>query len=1517
MSQLPARLGYTLCPPNGASKFQTTPMSTAPYRAAMGGFPIVQFPYSMPPTRRTTFSGALVPSPIAVVFILAHARWTFGHFSLDGEPRPAPVQTTLSAVAPLAFREPPVNSFRSQNPLFSSHFPAVPVPAAPVLPVLVGTTSARRTASALHSLPQHQGVVVNASAPHRGSRHPYPEQVSQGSASASNTTSGPSPFSTATSVSVLIWPFVVPGANAPAGFGTPILKIRNELLLNYVQAFDGHGLYLHPTVPSTDLASAHDFSRQLYTHLVDANLQLTLAPNVTDILTVVPFNQQPFVVLEASRYREVTTFRPCATMNDNSFSLETFKKLNKKAPNPNPDPRYRLEPLVITCLRILAPLQVSYENTHLLPDIECMDGYCPGGDSVTEVNVLCLIIGVAFPHSPQAVVPMNPPVVVAPPSASINNRPATPPNPPSMSLIRQRSPTSQGDPAGDRRVRPRADQPPVPFTLSAHANAVASQVLFMPNAYVNPAVSSQVPSTLNANANAVLPHFDEDPVPPPRPQLGPLVPGVDVASLRDVARWQNIVKLSVSDRAANPVSIAGESVDVVAECLLRLMLLIWERKDHMPETFVLPAGVSLCARNITIDSFFQSFATIRIGDTPANASTGPGPLRAMFRTAAKRLSTQHRFWKPLTSSAFIVPNLGLIRDDPPAARLTTFRAHGLFLALHCAVLGHGPLPISIWLLLALVLGKKAMLIPKNLLLHLDPVAYDVLAPWYDFHQDTPVPPASMPTHPLRLFMINVLNRQPSEIDNERTKEEHEAWHIMAFATVLLGDPAPFSHADFRSILRGFNLVLSERRLVEAVEDVSSHVVTFVTRFSADATTPYFVKLFEVLLKQYLNGVGHPEALRDIEVSDEEFMEHRTDHLLRANLMLGAAGDTDMCPMDKDWKILFRFNGRVDSTTAVAAPLHFHTCSYEVDVKIDRGMEQLLLSGVDSPSQLGTAFQTYLHSQLLSRKYNTALMACAHTMCPPPNGVCLKIPITSEHMAEGLAVYIKKSILPQVLVDLPMSSDPPRRSGRHRRPPPHADSPVSFAPFARLTRPIAEEELDSSSDESMLNEPPSTIGYNNDPDSDIEVIEAPETSGTPSSAPLIRNGSPDGVENSEHRSRALVDLQLNDFIALPDSAETLFMEHIDTVDGDCEKAVLLIAEIHRIRGTVAPVNSAPIQAPVAPILEMPVVTAPAMYFVGIRIARRCQTFAQVLDLAAPDPTLLERIISAGFPLGRALAAIQDRAGLLVGTSNMPVDAEEEFGNWQHNNFRELGAWSSLIPRLTDLTPTPESPLRSGLLSLRAVSSTLPLYVLYIYDELPAPIPAVQIATLFVSPPIAPIPAPAGPSAMLPSDAKSHYATIALAKSTFGTAYQHCIIERYAMKVANEVGIQFIGRTIRDAQVGNGLVIQLNDIPLAAGIPAATFQSFRTEFNKVRDVRARIRRFEDRRLDLQIDLNLATNVQRFETLRRLLDVMLAHEIVDDIFRADTTGDVRAQAANMSIGQLMGDVSTCRNLLKTYFT
>ncbi|KAJ7819611.1 hypothetical protein B0H14DRAFT_2600539 [Mycena olivaceomarginata] len=58
-----------------------------------------------------------------------------------------------------------------------------------------------------------------------------------------------------------------------------------------------------------------------------------------------------------------------------------------------------------------------------------------------------------------------------------------------------------------------------------------------------------------------------------------------------------------------------------------------------------------------------------------------------------------------------------------------------------AVIG-GPLPISIWVLLALIVGRNAMLIPENVLHHLDPGAYKILAIYHHYPLPQPADAAA-------------------------------------------------------------------------------------------------------------------------------------------------------------------------------------------------------------------------------------------------------------------------------------------------------------------------------------------------------------------------------------------------------------------------------------------------------------------------------------------------------------------------------------------------------------------------------------------------------------------------------------------------------------------------------------------------------------------------------------------------------------------------------------------------------
>jgi hypothetical protein len=202
-----------------------------------------------------------------------------------------------------------------------------------------------------------------------------------------------------------------------------------------------------------------------------------------------------------------------------------------------------------------------------------------------------------------------------------------------------------------------------------------------------------------------------------------------------------------------------------------------------------------------------------------------------MRDACLVLSQRHNFWLPVPSSNYFRPVLSPT-GIPISFRVQTFRAHGTFLALHCFLMGHGPLPISIWVVLALILGREAMLIPKNILLHMDPAAFDILAPWYDWDEDQPFPPITEPAHPLRLFIFDYMPTtqvrkpmffpriskhnllQPSLISRSRTKEEHEGWKIAAFASVLLSDSNPWTNPDFVALREGFNIRLKGMQFSE-------------------------------------------------------------------------------------------------------------------------------------------------------------------------------------------------------------------------------------------------------------------------------------------------------------------------------------------------------------------------------------------------------------------------------------------------------------------------------------------------------------------------------------------------------------------------------------------------------------------------------------------------------------------------------------------------------------------------------
>ncbi|KAJ7741796.1 hypothetical protein DFH07DRAFT_777983 [Mycena maculata] len=220
-----------------------------------------------------------------------------------------------------------------------------------------------------------------------------------------------------------------------------------------------------------------------------------------------------------------------------------------------------------------------------------------------------------------------------------------------------------------------------------------------------------------------------------------------------------------------------------------------------------------------------------------------------------------------------------------------------------------------------LMGRSSMLIPKHILLHMDPTAFDVLAPWYDWHQDTPFPSIRDAANPLRLFMYAYMSSiQPSMINATRTQEEHEGWLISVFAAFLLGYPDPWNHPEFLALKEGFDLAIASLKFAETVrsrgalrflvslydrrvkepDDVAKHLCFVLLSRNSDGTSPYFTKLFEIRLKRYIQGVGHPPQLRNVEITEDEFLAEHDNRLLRANLILKSGSDSDMCPNTENW-----------------------------------------------------------------------------------------------------------------------------------------------------------------------------------------------------------------------------------------------------------------------------------------------------------------------------------------------------------------------------------------------------------------------------------------------------------------------------------------------------------------------------------------------------------------------------------------------------------------------------------------
>ncbi|KAJ6565713.1 hypothetical protein B0H10DRAFT_1965569 [Mycena sp. CBHHK59/15] len=798
------------------------------------------------------------------------------------------VPATIPAPAPLALSAPapPITAFQAAS-------------ATSVVPGSVGT---RRISSALRTLPQHQASSsstsssTTAAASRRGPRRPYP--------------SSDSPFSLDITIAVAVYPLVIPGPYEPAGYGTRKLRAQNEHMLDYYNRFQQHGLLFTLKVPASGIMSPTDFTSAIVRALGHNHLSLPPSPDVLSPDVSSQLHKQPWAILQPTRRADVITFNSHPTISATMFGIEEFQKLNKKCKNPDPTtaPRYG---------NIGGPIDCVEFNSQIL----CGDGRhlihpCFGIRALYGLP----IAGNSFEFDPECYSDLSLKDCY---SSSCSFHVAC-----STEVISNISIVNYFNEFEGSVTNHRVCQ------------RQGSLDELMPLVITTPPVATPIPEALTS-----LPIASElvtfHPLPPVIPQypvlrredVRPLERGKDIVNATQIYMWQVHLGAQVLTSRVPYLcrfNMHAETIETGANGL-QALLLHMEERSNPDDPFVLPPGIISCQELRSKESFFRDLHLLRLIRSPSgvrngsdvSVSFGLGPERAVYRQAITDIIGDHKFWQLAAHSAFFVPVFAPGSVEIPA-RINIFSSYGTLLAIHCYALGLGPVPVSAWLLLAIIRGRQGMLVPREFLAALDPVAFDCLAPWLTIEPGARIP--SDFAHPFCQFLFNVMDMQPTLIDSPQTQEVHDSWTITFMSKVLLGTTTLWTHPEFLALQRGFNIRVGTTTIVEgppltsfgwqkftadhdalpmlaclydrevkSIDQIMSRVTWRILMRASDGTTPYFGALFRILLFRYLNGVGHPEQLRGSLVDEEEWSKQVNNHLLRANLLLETGSDNDLLP----------------------------------------------------------------------------------------------------------------------------------------------------------------------------------------------------------------------------------------------------------------------------------------------------------------------------------------------------------------------------------------------------------------------------------------------------------------------------------------------------------------------------------------------------------------------------------------------------------------------------------------------
>ncbi|KAJ7340792.1 hypothetical protein DFH08DRAFT_1012936 [Mycena albidolilacea] len=300
----------------------------------------------------------------------------------------------------------------------------------------------------------------------------------------------------------------------------------------------------------------------------------------------------------------------------------------------------------------------------------------------------------------------------------------------------------------------------------------------------------------------------------------------------------------------------------------------------------------------------------------------------------------------------------------------------------------------------------------------------------------------------------------------------------------------------------------------------------------------------------------------------------------------------------------------------------------------------------------------------------------------------------------------------------------------------------------------------------------------------------------------------------------------------------------------------------------------------------------LYWVGVISAPGHQTVFCIPGPVIPPPThraggIIDFLISANGPAGRALVSLSPASQFRVGISRVPEDMNNDFMAFR-TGFDEVGHLDAVVMAPADsarVLPARNSDLRTAVLSDLGLGDHIPLLVLYVYPENTNPL-AIQppIAPALVQPTNNPlvlagaVPNPINRYLDSYHAAKKAELRTLLDNQGYQSAYKHCLIERQVMSVCAGLGIVFSSRQIVAAQVnfeGSTIEIRPDDIATWMGISTSQFATCRTEVTAARSVHLLLRQ-----LVLQQNVVTPAMEPRHLTLLATLNSLMSNRILSPV-------------------------------------